>query len=112
MITIVCYVLTCFCTYLTYSICGIGTSRSWQPEGRRLARSNPRLVARHTYSSRLPAQTLTALTIGAVGVPGRTGSGLNRVDGGEDTEKKISPQVSHVIASSGMSNLCPSLFMH
>ena len=79
-----------------YSICGIGTSRSWQPEGRRLARSNPRLVARHTYSSRLPAQTLTALTIGTVGVTSRTGSGVNRGDGGEEPEKKIPPQVGDV----------------
>lgn len=76
------------------SISGTGTSRSWQPEGRRLARTNPRLVARHTYSSNLPAQTLTALTVGAGGVSGRAGSGVNRGDAGEEPDKKIPPQVS------------------
>lgn len=80
---------------LFHSVSGTESRNSWLPEGRRLGRGNPKLVARHSLSASTQAQTLTALNLsGLKGGGGATNTKGDHVE--SNTEKKLPTQVKHI----------------
>ena len=80
------FVQVTFIFLFSCSVCGLGSHKTWLPEGRRLTRGNPRLVARNALSSSTQAQILTAATF-------TSGVQLKIDGGGEEGERKLPANV-------------------
>ena len=78
-------------------MCHNDSKISWLPEGRRLGRSNPRLVARHTLSSQTQSQAITALTLSASKPESQSTVNLKNEVGMEDGDKKLPAQVMNEV---------------